>query len=1044
MRIYVSSTSEDLKEFRAAAIAAVWRLGHFPAAMEGYVAETITPVEKCLRDVASSDLYIGIFAYRYGYVPDGVDQSITEMEYRKAREKGIPTLAFLLDESIPWPGDHIDTGEAGERIRALREGLKKEKLVSFFKTPDELGALVTAAVAKSVGGSFPASTRRVFEVEPRISATPLFGRGREVRHSLKMLERGSLAVTGIKGIGKSKLVSAIFERIIQEDQYGFAKFYWRRLSNDQPLSFMEFVRRLVRDLCGIDIDLSKTEEAEQVQLAVRTMRELSCLLVIDQLEAVIDPKTRVPRDRGFAIFLTFANQGFGKGRLLLTSWDVPRDSAGLDFPSITLRGLDKSSSRKLIMHKLPQRRVSLRHEEALSKVAGFLQGHPYVLELIARNISMGELESIIKDNELWHGTIAAISSRVASEIVSRLSPLLMDVLASTCIFLKPCSIDGIIAVADAPRQQAFELVSELQRRSFVTILDNDEYDTHIMVREHILNGLASDEERRLNAAAAAYYLSLSCPPPGERSGISDVRPQLDAAGHYCRASMYREAAELLLFGDLANNLMQWGYARELLPILSRIDVDSLPGHIGHRILGYIGLAHRDLGDNGKAEEIFNRALDVARKCGDRPGECLHYVNLGDVNCFLGEYAKSVEYHRRARVFIDEGGYPRELEARNFGCLGNALLAVNDLPGALECYESAIAISREIGEKRFLGIWLGNLGAAYQQRGELEKAIEYFRNAVALARVSGDMRHESWWLGVLGHVHATRNEYSKATELLDMALSISDRIMYLRGRIHQLTCLFNIAFACGDTARVKEYIPKLAQEPNDFRSAKEVCLAYANRCMADGRYKEVIDICDTTIGCFPEFIGIYGLLGRACATLGKRDQSRGLLNRAVDAITKATKILPDASLYESRAACHFYLGNLVRAAADYGEALKLAPEATGAALSKMETEVCLGLYRKARETFGALNAGVLPPVEKVIAFCLVSLARSLDGMTVAEYLPLLEDQSIVLDRKSYDPRDMAPYLDKLSESGMPEERVLNARRIYSLFLSHYPPEELGDE
>ena len=101
MRIYVSSTSEDLKEFREAAIAAIWRLGHFPAAMEGYVAESIVPAEKCLRDVASSDLYIGIFAHRYGYVPDGSARSITEMEYRKAHERGIPTLIFLLDDGIP-------------------------------------------------------------------------------------------------------------------------------------------------------------------------------------------------------------------------------------------------------------------------------------------------------------------------------------------------------------------------------------------------------------------------------------------------------------------------------------------------------------------------------------------------------------------------------------------------------------------------------------------------------------------------------------------------------------------------------------------------------------------------------------------------------------------------------------------------------------------------------------------------------------------------------------------------------------------------------
>ena len=66
------------------------------------------PLQKCLQDVASSDIYVGIFAWRYGYIPDDKDEnpnnlSITELEYRKAQEKGIASLIFLLDQSISPP-----------------------------------------------------------------------------------------------------------------------------------------------------------------------------------------------------------------------------------------------------------------------------------------------------------------------------------------------------------------------------------------------------------------------------------------------------------------------------------------------------------------------------------------------------------------------------------------------------------------------------------------------------------------------------------------------------------------------------------------------------------------------------------------------------------------------------------------------------------------------------------------------------------------------------------------------------------------------------
>src|SRR6516225_6601309 len=68
-RVYVSSTFEDLREYRAKVRLVLQQLRHVDVAMETYVAEPERPLEKCLEDVAASDLYAGIFAWRYGYVP---------------------------------------------------------------------------------------------------------------------------------------------------------------------------------------------------------------------------------------------------------------------------------------------------------------------------------------------------------------------------------------------------------------------------------------------------------------------------------------------------------------------------------------------------------------------------------------------------------------------------------------------------------------------------------------------------------------------------------------------------------------------------------------------------------------------------------------------------------------------------------------------------------------------------------------------------------------------------------------------------------------
>ncbi|MFF5219103.1 HEAT repeat domain-containing protein [Micromonospora sp. NPDC000442] len=157
-RVYVSSTFRDLAECRRAVHAAARRLNVEDVAMESYVAESRPPLETSLRALARSDLYIGLFAWRYGYVPEGHDQSISELEYREAQRLGKPCLIFLLADDAPWPASMVDRGEAGQRIEALRTELQERHLVEFFRGPEDLTALVTAALANVLAGKQPAET----------------------------------------------------------------------------------------------------------------------------------------------------------------------------------------------------------------------------------------------------------------------------------------------------------------------------------------------------------------------------------------------------------------------------------------------------------------------------------------------------------------------------------------------------------------------------------------------------------------------------------------------------------------------------------------------------------------------------------------------------------------------------------------------------------------------------------------------------------------------------------------------------------------------
>src|SRR5215204_1159222 len=153
LNIYISSTFADLEKHRERVYRELRSLRHDVVAMEDYVAADKRPLDQCLQDVRAADVYIGIFAWRYGYVPaDGnpKKKSITEMELREAERLGKPCLIFVLKSTAPWPPDMMDltTGEnkRGDRIVALRNTLQQERLVGLFETADELATKVLTAL----------------------------------------------------------------------------------------------------------------------------------------------------------------------------------------------------------------------------------------------------------------------------------------------------------------------------------------------------------------------------------------------------------------------------------------------------------------------------------------------------------------------------------------------------------------------------------------------------------------------------------------------------------------------------------------------------------------------------------------------------------------------------------------------------------------------------------------------------------------------------------------------------------------------------------
>jgi len=146
--IYISSTYEDLREHRRAVSEVVRRMQHEPIGMEDYHAADERPLDRCLRDVRRSQAYIGILAWRYGFVPRGETRSITTLEYEEAGRHSIPRLLFLADDAS-WPKALRDPDSA--KIMAFRERVREEHVVDFFHNKDNLQFKVSTALSQQLG-----------------------------------------------------------------------------------------------------------------------------------------------------------------------------------------------------------------------------------------------------------------------------------------------------------------------------------------------------------------------------------------------------------------------------------------------------------------------------------------------------------------------------------------------------------------------------------------------------------------------------------------------------------------------------------------------------------------------------------------------------------------------------------------------------------------------------------------------------------------------------------------------------------------------------
>ena len=226
MKIFISSTFEDLKEEREKLHKSLKKAGFESLGMEFFVAESNSQKEVCLREVQNANLVLLIVTDKYGTVDEKTQKSYTHLEFDKAKKAGIETLAFLYKD----PAD--------QNVKKFQDEIKASGItVDFFENNFDISSVLYPALFNYVitKGLIPNKTKtfndfahfyaRSFRENSLFNYKQKFiGRTNELAKLYAFLSDTNQQIAIINaagGIGKSKLIYEFSQDNINNSDWNF-------------------------------------------------------------------------------------------------------------------------------------------------------------------------------------------------------------------------------------------------------------------------------------------------------------------------------------------------------------------------------------------------------------------------------------------------------------------------------------------------------------------------------------------------------------------------------------------------------------------------------------------------------------------------------------------------------------------------------------------------------------------------------------------------------------------------------------------------------